>query len=542
MGNNALGLVGVNWTVLVMALKFLDSGGSGSNLGAAAAVRYAADHGARVSNNSYAGGGGSTLSNAITHAGTMGSIVVAAAGNDGLNTDTSPSYPSAFPQDNIIAVAAVDGGGSLAGFSNYGAQTVDIGAPGVGILSTVPNGGYGYLSGTSMAAPHVAGAVALLLAQHPDWTYGQIIQRILTTTTPLASLAGKTLTGGIINAAAVVVPAAGRRRLAGASCSGTTSGRRRRGRRGGRRGELVLARRGPEPGGAGAGRPAEGDGRRRGVPARRGDRGAGAGRPLAGGRRGAGGGEPGADGRRPGYNLLFRDGGVQFLDDHRAWGPLLRVRMAGGGVVPVQAPVVRRGAVRQGVGGRVGGAVGLDVHAVGLGGPVRAGAPGLNGGSGGSTASFDDVAVSGSRPGRPSRPRRRAWPPRPPRRGRPARAGRGRATPRPTGPIPARGGGPVPRGCLASITSGKLVASARDRDIDDGPVLADDDQLAGLTAGEAGDGRGDGHLGRPPGEEPAGAVEEPFDPRAGHARDEALPGRSRPPGSRPRAARPRCTW
>ena len=121
MGNNALGLVGVNWSVLVMALKFLDSNGSGSNLGAAAAVRYAADHGARVSNNSYAGGGGTTLSNAITHAATKGSIFVAAAGNDGVNTDTNASYPSAYALANIIAVAAVDSGGTLAGFSNYGA-------------------------------------------------------------------------------------------------------------------------------------------------------------------------------------------------------------------------------------------------------------------------------------------------------------------------------------------------------------------------------------------------------------------------------------
>ena len=94
-----------------------------------------------------------------------------------------------------------------------------------------------------------------------------------------------------------------------------------------------------------------------------------------------------------GYNLLFRDGGVQFLDDHVAWGPLVPVRLAGGHLVPLQAAVDRRGAVRQGLGGRRGRAVGLDVRAVGLAGPVG-GSPGLNGGSGGSTASFDDFLVS----------------------------------------------------------------------------------------------------------------------------------------------------
>ena len=138
MGNNALGVVGVNWTVLVMALKFLDSSGNGTNLDAAAAVRYAADHGARVSNNSYAGGGGTTLSNAISYAATKGSIFVAAAGNAGRNTDTSADYPSALPPGQYHLRRGHDSDGSLAGFSNYGAQTVDVGAPGVGILSTVP--------------------------------------------------------------------------------------------------------------------------------------------------------------------------------------------------------------------------------------------------------------------------------------------------------------------------------------------------------------------------------------------------------------------
>jgi subtilisin family serine protease len=205
VGNNGVGVVGVNWQVQIMALKFLDSSGQGSDLNAALAVEYAALHGARVSNNSYGGGsGGSVLANAITDAANKGDVFVAAAGNSSQNTDVNPDYPSAYPNPNIIAVAAIGSDGNLASFSNYGPTTVDIGAPGVNVYSTLPNQSYGFLSGTSMATPHVTGTVGLLLAEHPGWTYSQLIQQVLSSATPDSSLAGKTVTGGILNAAAAL--------------------------------------------------------------------------------------------------------------------------------------------------------------------------------------------------------------------------------------------------------------------------------------------------------------------------------------------------
>ncbi|WP_261344031.1 S8 family peptidase [Aquisphaera giovannonii] len=205
IGNNGTGVTGVNWNVQVMPLKFLDSSGNGSDLAAAEALRYAADHGARVSNNSYGGGdGGSTLGDTITYAAGKGDVFVAAAGNSGANTDSTANYPSGYANDNIIAVAAIDSSGARAGFSNYGATTVDLGAPGVNILSTYPKSRYATMSGTSMATPHVTGTVALLLAVHPGWTYSQLIHQVLSTATPDASLAGKTVTGGILNASAAL--------------------------------------------------------------------------------------------------------------------------------------------------------------------------------------------------------------------------------------------------------------------------------------------------------------------------------------------------
>jgi subtilisin family serine protease len=205
MGNNGVGVVGVAFNTQIMALKFLSSSGVGSDLGAAEAIEYAAAHGARVSNNSWGGSGNDpALSNAISDAGSKGEIFVAAAGNSATNTDVTPNYPSAFNLSNIIAVAAIASDGSLASFSNYGPTTVDVGAPGVSIYSTLPNNSYGYLSGTSMATPHVTGTVALVLAEHPTWTMSQVINQILSSTTPDPALAGKTVTGGIINAALAV--------------------------------------------------------------------------------------------------------------------------------------------------------------------------------------------------------------------------------------------------------------------------------------------------------------------------------------------------
>ncbi len=212
VGNNSVGVVGVNWKTQLAAVKFIDASGNGADDAAAAAIRWTANHGIRISNNSW---GGSDLSSpivdAIAYARDRGHIFVAAAGNEGKDTDVTPHYPSAFPLTNILAVAATDNGGALAGFSNSGATSVDLSAPGVNVYSTLPGNSYGYRSGTSMATPHVAGAVGLILAQHPDWSIAQVIGQILDNVTPLTAVQGLTVSGGLLNAAAAVKDTSGPR-------------------------------------------------------------------------------------------------------------------------------------------------------------------------------------------------------------------------------------------------------------------------------------------------------------------------------------------
>ncbi|MDG3002529.1 S8 family serine peptidase [Paludisphaera mucosa] len=205
-GNNGVGVSGVDWRVQIMALKFLDSSGSGSDVDAAAATLYAAAHGARVSNNSYgaAGTASTTFDSAIAAAAAAGSVFVAAAGNSALNTDVNPFWPASSASPNVVSVAAIASDGTLASFSNYGRTTVDVAAPGVSILSTLPGNRYGYQSGTSMASPFVSGAAALLLAAHPEWTYTQIITQIESTATPVPALQTKLVTGGRLNVGAAL--------------------------------------------------------------------------------------------------------------------------------------------------------------------------------------------------------------------------------------------------------------------------------------------------------------------------------------------------
>ena len=121
------------------------------------------------------------MATAMANARAKGVIVVAAAGNDGTDNDADPVYPANYAGDNLVSVAATDRNDRLASFSNYGRTTVDIAAPGVGIYSTLPNGKYGTYSGTSMATPHVAGALALVWDAHPTWTYQQVIAAVLNT-------------------------------------------------------------------------------------------------------------------------------------------------------------------------------------------------------------------------------------------------------------------------------------------------------------------------------------------------------------------------
>lgn len=205
-GNNSVGVVGVNWNTSIAGCKFLNASGSGYSSGAVECVNYFNDlklnHGVNivVTNNSWGGGGYSQLlHDAITEAQDAGILFAAAAGNDGNNIDNQPSYPAGYDVDNVIAVAATDNNDILAYFSNYGVKNVDLAAPGVSILSTVLGTGYSYLSGTSMATPHVTGAVALMASAFPDEDITARKQRILDSVDPVTGLTGKVATGGRLN-------------------------------------------------------------------------------------------------------------------------------------------------------------------------------------------------------------------------------------------------------------------------------------------------------------------------------------------------------
>jgi subtilisin family serine protease len=200
-GNNGIGISGVSWSSEIMALKFLDAGGSGTTFGALQAIEYATMMGVQITNNSWGGGGYSqALSDAIAAAGAAGQLFIAAAGNSSNNNDVNSSYPASYDLDNIISVAATDHKDKLASFSNYGVTSVDLAAPGVDIYSTIPGGGYASYSGTSMATPHVTGVASLIWAQDPTLTAQEVKERILATADPIAALQGKTLTGGRLNA------------------------------------------------------------------------------------------------------------------------------------------------------------------------------------------------------------------------------------------------------------------------------------------------------------------------------------------------------
>ncbi len=200
-GDDGAGVVGVNWNVSMMAVKFLDAQGSGTLANAIKAIDYARKNGAQVLSNSWGGGAFTqTLFDAITLTQKAGELFVAAAGNDGADSDRTPAYPASYKIDNIISVAAIDKRGELASFSNYGATTVHLAAPGVQIYSTAPAPkNFQYLSGTSMATPHVAGAAALLLADNPHLSYLEVKQRLMSGARPLHSLKGKTISGGLLD-------------------------------------------------------------------------------------------------------------------------------------------------------------------------------------------------------------------------------------------------------------------------------------------------------------------------------------------------------
>ena len=194
-GDNRIGIVGVMPQVSLMGIKFLDAAGSGRVSDAIAAINYMVrmkeSFGINIvaANNSWGGGGYSgALESAIARAHDAGIIFVAAAGNDGLDIDFFPSFPAAYEVPNVVSVAALDSEGNLASFSNFGSEGVDLAAPGVSIMSTLPGGTYGSYSGTSMAAPHVTGLVALLSSVSPELSVENAIVRLFETGRDLVSL------------------------------------------------------------------------------------------------------------------------------------------------------------------------------------------------------------------------------------------------------------------------------------------------------------------------------------------------------------------
>ncbi len=200
-GNNGIGVIGVAPQAKIMALKIFNANGNTDSFSAIKAIEYSTTMGVKLTNNSWGGGGYSqTLYDAIAAAGKAGQLFIASAGNSGRNNDTNPSYPGSYNLDNIIAVANTNQNDQLSGTSNYGSTSVDLGAPGSSIYSTIPGGGYGTKSGTSMAAPHVSGVAALVMSQNPGLSYLDVKNKILNSVDPIPALQGKTVSGGRLNA------------------------------------------------------------------------------------------------------------------------------------------------------------------------------------------------------------------------------------------------------------------------------------------------------------------------------------------------------
>ena len=214
-GNNSRGIAGVSWGSKIIAAKFLDANGMGSTANAIKAINYAtalkrAGHSIVVTNNSWGGPSHSAaLAAAIADASSAGILFVAAAGNDSANNDSIPFYPANYSSPNVISVASVQSTTALSSFSNFGGQTVHIAAPGGSIASTMTNNRYVYLSGTSMAAPHVSG-VALLAQSQCAGTLSMSLLRgaVVDTGTVLGGLAGKVASSSLVNAAEAVRVAA----------------------------------------------------------------------------------------------------------------------------------------------------------------------------------------------------------------------------------------------------------------------------------------------------------------------------------------------
>ena len=209
-GGNGMGIAGVNWSVKIMPLKFMDAEGTGTTKNAIEAINYVIDRKrAGVNVRIISASWGSTaksraLEDVIRKAYEEGILFVAAAGNSSSDNDQMPHYPSSYDLGNVVSVAALNRNDELASFSNYGAKSVNIAAPGEEILSTWLKNGFEEKKGTSMATPFVAGVAALVLAQNPKISVDDLRALLLKSVDPVPALKGKVSSGGRINAAKAV--------------------------------------------------------------------------------------------------------------------------------------------------------------------------------------------------------------------------------------------------------------------------------------------------------------------------------------------------
>jgi subtilisin family serine protease len=215
IGDNGIGVIGQSPHVTLMPLKFLAANGSGYTSNAIQAIDFAVAHGAKIISNSWGGTQGSPeLEAAIQRAQAAGVLFVVAAGNggnDGIsdNNDVVPTYPASYHLDNMIVVAATDQSDNLTSFSNYGPSTVDVGAPGLDIYSTMNGGKYQFMSGTSMATPLVSGVAATLFALRPDLSYKEVKRAIIENADQVPGLQGRIVSNGRVNAYRAIASLAG---------------------------------------------------------------------------------------------------------------------------------------------------------------------------------------------------------------------------------------------------------------------------------------------------------------------------------------------
>lgn len=195
------GIAGVMGNVRIVGIKFLSDKGSGETIDAISSIEYAMKRGVNVMSNSWGGGEFSqALMDAISSANDAGIVFVAAAGNESSNNDSRPTYPASYDLPNIVTVGSYASSGSASSFSNYGVKSVHVFAPGSSILSTVPNGKYSNMSGTSMACPHVSGVVGLMLAQNPNLSPSEVKERLIQTSKKTSKLQGRSVSSGRVDA------------------------------------------------------------------------------------------------------------------------------------------------------------------------------------------------------------------------------------------------------------------------------------------------------------------------------------------------------